>query len=92
MEVNTLNSKISDAEIRWLAVDSKAALNGCCEQIQNLVIKMNYKLVHVGFGNMVVAEIVAHKPLLCPHKDSRKRPERPDFLLMLLREGRPGLS
>ena len=25
-EVNTLDSKISDAEIRWLAVDAKAAI------------------------------------------------------------------
>lgn len=35
-EVNTLDSKISDAEIRWLAVDSKAALERIREQIQNL--------------------------------------------------------
>ena len=35
-EVNTLDSKISDAEIRWLAVDSKAALERVREQIQNL--------------------------------------------------------
>ena len=35
-EVNTLDSKIYDAEIRWLAVDSKAALERIREQIQNL--------------------------------------------------------
>ena len=35
-EVNTLDSKIADAEIRWLAVDSKAALERIREQIQNL--------------------------------------------------------
>ena len=35
-EVNTLDSKISDADIRWLAVDSKAALERIREQIQNL--------------------------------------------------------
>ena len=35
-EVNTLDSKIADSEIRWLAVDSKAALERIREQIQNL--------------------------------------------------------
>ena len=35
-EVNTLDSKISDAEIRWLAVDAKAAIERIREQIQNL--------------------------------------------------------
>lgn len=35
-EVNTLNSKIADAEIRWLAVEAKAALERIREQIQNL--------------------------------------------------------
>lgn len=35
-EVNTLDSKIADAEIRWLAVDAKAALERIREQIQNL--------------------------------------------------------
>ncbi len=35
-EVNTLDSKISDAEVRWLAVESKAALERIREQIQNL--------------------------------------------------------
>ena len=35
-EVNTLDSKISDAEIRWLAVDSKATLERVREQIQKL--------------------------------------------------------
>lgn len=35
-EVNTLDSKIASAEIRWLAVDAKAALERIREQIQNL--------------------------------------------------------
>ena len=35
-EINTLNSKIADAEIRWLAVEAKAALERIREQIQNL--------------------------------------------------------
>ena len=35
-EVNTLDSKVADADIRWLAVDSKAALERIREQIQNL--------------------------------------------------------
>ncbi len=35
-EVNTLDSKVADAEIRWLAVDAKAALERVREQIQNL--------------------------------------------------------
>lgn len=35
-EVNTLDSKVADAEIRWLAVDAKAALERIREQIQNL--------------------------------------------------------
>lgn len=35
-EVNTLDSKVADADIRWLAVDAKAALERVREQIQNL--------------------------------------------------------
>ena len=35
-EVNTLDSKIADADIRWLAVEAKAALERIREQIQNL--------------------------------------------------------
>lgn len=35
-EVNTLDSKIADAGIRWLAVEAKAALERIREQIQNL--------------------------------------------------------
>lgn len=35
-EVNTLNSKIADADIRWLAVEGKASLERVREQIQNL--------------------------------------------------------
>ena len=35
-EVNTLDSKIADADIRWLAVEAKAALERVREQIQNL--------------------------------------------------------
>jgi len=35
-EVNTLDSKIADAGIRWLAVNAKAALERIREQIQNL--------------------------------------------------------
>lgn len=35
-EVNTLDSKIADADIRWLAVNAKAALERIREQIQNL--------------------------------------------------------
>jgi uncharacterized protein (TIGR00255 family) len=35
-EVNTLNSKISDADIRWLAVEAKTSLERIREQIQNL--------------------------------------------------------
>ena len=35
-EVNTLDSKVADADIRWLAVDAKAALERIREQIQNL--------------------------------------------------------
>ena len=35
-EINTLDSKVADAEIRWLAVDAKAALERIREQIQNL--------------------------------------------------------
>ena len=35
-EVNTLDSKIANADIRWLAVDAKAALERIREQIQNL--------------------------------------------------------
>lgn len=35
-EVNTLDSKVASAEIRWLAVSAKAALERMREQIQNL--------------------------------------------------------
>jgi uncharacterized protein (TIGR00255 family) len=35
-EVNTINSKVSDAEIRWLAVEAKTAIERIREQIQNL--------------------------------------------------------
>lgn len=35
-EVNTLDSKIADAEVRWIAVDSKAVIECIREQIQNL--------------------------------------------------------
>lgn len=35
-EVSTLDSKVADARIRWLAVDAKAALERIREQIQNL--------------------------------------------------------
>jgi len=35
-EINTLNSKIADADIRWLSVDAKAALERMREQIQNV--------------------------------------------------------
>ncbi len=35
-EVNTLDSKVADADIRWLAVDAKACLERIREQIQNL--------------------------------------------------------
>lgn len=35
-EVNTLDSKIASADIRWLAVEAKAALERIREQIQNL--------------------------------------------------------
>jgi uncharacterized protein (TIGR00255 family) len=35
-EVNTLNSKIADAGIRWLAVEAKTSLERIREQIQNL--------------------------------------------------------
>lgn len=35
-EVNTLDSKVASAEIRWLAVGAKAALERVREQIQNL--------------------------------------------------------
>ena len=35
-EVNTLDSKIADAEIRWLAVEAKACLERIREQIQNI--------------------------------------------------------
>lgn len=35
-EVNTINSKVSDSEIRWLAVEAKAAIERIREQIQNL--------------------------------------------------------
>jgi uncharacterized protein (TIGR00255 family) len=35
-EVNTINSKVADAGIRWLAVEAKASLERMREQIQNL--------------------------------------------------------
>ena len=35
-EVNTLDSKVADAEIRWLAVEAKATLERIREQIQNV--------------------------------------------------------
>ena len=35
-EVNTINSKVSDSDIRWLAVEAKAAIERIREQIQNL--------------------------------------------------------
>jgi uncharacterized protein (TIGR00255 family) len=35
-EANTINSKISNSEIRWLAVDAKAAIERVREQAQNL--------------------------------------------------------
>lgn len=35
-EVNTLDSKIADADVRWLAVNAKAAIERMREQIQNL--------------------------------------------------------
>lgn len=35
-EINTLDSKIADASVRWLAVNAKAALERVREQIQNL--------------------------------------------------------
>lgn len=35
-EVNTLDSKVADISIRWLAVEAKAALERMREQIQNL--------------------------------------------------------
>jgi len=35
-ELNTLDSKVADADIRWLAVEAKAALERVREQIQNI--------------------------------------------------------
>lgn len=35
-EVNTINSKVADADIRWLSVEAKTALERIREQIQNL--------------------------------------------------------
>jgi uncharacterized protein (TIGR00255 family) len=35
-EINTLNSKVADADVRWLAVEAKTALERIREQIQNL--------------------------------------------------------
>ncbi|MCL2684251.1 MAG: YicC family protein [Synergistaceae bacterium] len=35
-EANTINSKISDAEIRWIAVEVKSSIERIREQIQNL--------------------------------------------------------
>ena len=35
-EINTLDSKVADSEIRWLAVEAKAELEMVREQIQNL--------------------------------------------------------
>lgn len=35
-EVNTINSKVADSDIRWLAVEAKATIERIREQIQNL--------------------------------------------------------
>jgi TIGR00255 family protein len=35
-EVNTIGSKVSDADIRWLTVEAKAAIERAREQVQNL--------------------------------------------------------
>ena len=35
-EVNTINSKVSSAEIRWIAVEAKSSIERIREQIQNL--------------------------------------------------------
>lgn len=35
-EVNTINSKVADSEIRWLSVEAKTAIERIREQIQNL--------------------------------------------------------
>ena len=35
-EVNTINSKVADADLRWLAVEAKAVIERIREQIQNL--------------------------------------------------------
>jgi uncharacterized protein (TIGR00255 family) len=35
-EVNTINSKVSNSEIRWVAVEAKSAIERIREQIQNL--------------------------------------------------------
>ena len=35
-ELNTLNSKVADADVRWLVVEAKTALEQIREQIQNL--------------------------------------------------------
>ena len=35
-EVNTVASKVTNAEIRWLAVEAKTALERIREQVQNV--------------------------------------------------------
>lgn len=35
-EVNTINSKVQDADIRWLSIEAKASIERMREQIQNL--------------------------------------------------------
>lgn len=69
-EVNTLDSKVADADIRWLAVDAKACPSASASRYRTLN-KMPYKLVHVGFGNMVVAGTGGL------HNQPRFRPDTP---------------
>ena len=35
-EVNTIGSKVADAELRWMAVEAKAVLEKIREQVQNV--------------------------------------------------------
>jgi uncharacterized protein (TIGR00255 family) len=35
-EINTMGSKVADAEIRWLVVDGKSLLERIREQVQNV--------------------------------------------------------
>ena len=35
-EINTISSKVQDADIRWLAVEAKTSAERIREQIQNL--------------------------------------------------------